>query len=105
MALHTGLRHANKLAGIMALSGYLPLASTLAAERKPANATTPIVMAHGTQDPVVPLPRAETPRAALKALGYAVDWHTYTMPHCAHPQEVADIGAFLRKVLAAKSPA
>jgi phospholipase/carboxylesterase len=105
MALHTGLRHANKLAGIMALSGYLPLASTLAAERKPANATTPIFMAHGTQDPVVPLARAEDTRDALQALGYAVDWNTYPMPHSLHPKEVADIGAFLRKVLAQKSTA
>ena len=99
MALHTGLRHADRLAGIMALSGYLPLAGTLAAERSSANAATPIFMAHGTQDPVVQLPRAEASRDALKALGYAVDWHTYPMPHSLHPKEVADIGAFLRKVL------
>ena len=99
MALHTGLRHAHKLAGIMALSGYLPLAGTLAAERSSTNAATPIFMAHGTQDPVVQLPRAEASRDALKALGYAVDWHTYPMPHSLHPKEVADIGAFLRKVL------
>lgn len=105
MALHTGLRHADKLAGIMALSGYLPLADTLAAERKPANAATPIFMAHGTEDPVVPLPRAEASRDALQALGYAVDWHTYPMPHSLHPKEVADISAFLRKVLAQKSTA
>ena len=105
MALHTGLRHSEKLAGIMALSGYLPLADSVAAERSPANANTPIFMGHGTQDPVVQLPRAEASRDALKALGYTVDWHTYPMPHSVHPQEVADIGAFLRKVLAAKSPA
>ena len=105
MALHTGLRHADTLAGIMALSGYLPLADSVAAERSPANAHTPIFMGHGTQDPVVQLPRAEASRDALKTLGYAVDWHTYPMPHSVHPQEVADIGKFLRKVLAAKSPA
>jgi phospholipase/carboxylesterase len=99
MALHTGLRHADKLAGIMALSGYLPLADSVAAERSPANAHTPIFMAHGTQDPVVPLPRAAASRDALQALGYAVDWHTYPMPHSVHPQEVADIGKFLRTVL------
>ena len=101
MALHTGLRHNEKLAGIMALSGYLPLADSVAAERSPANAHTPIFMAHGTQDPVVQLPRAEASRNALQALGYAVDWHTYPMPHSVHPQEVADIGKFLRKVLVA----
>ena len=99
MALHTGLRHGEKLAGIMALSGYLPLAGTLAAERSMANAATPIFMAHGTQDPVVPLARAEASRDALRGLGYPVEWHTYAMPHSVHPQEVADIGTFLRQIL------
>lgn len=101
MALHTGLRHGDTLAGIVALSGYLPLADTLAAERSPANAATPIFMGHGTQDPVVVLPRAEASRQALVGLGYRVDWHTYPMPHSVHPQELADIGRFLRQVLVA----
>nr|WP_315426783.1 dienelactone hydrolase family protein [uncultured Albidiferax sp.] len=101
MALHTGLRHSARLAGIMALSGYLPLAGTLAAERHPANAQTPIYMAHGTADPVVVLPRAEASRQALLALGYPVQWHTYPMPHSVHPQEVADISRFLQSVLGA----
>ena len=101
MALHTGLRHSARLAGIMALSGYLPLASTLAAERHTANAQTPIYMAHGTADPVVVLPRAEASRQALLALGYPVQWHTYPMPHSVHPQEVADISRFLQSVLGA----
>ena len=74
-------------------------AATLLLAGTAANAATPIFMAHGTQDPVVQLPRAEASRDALKALGYAVDWHTYPMPHSLHPKEVADIGAFLRKVL------
>ena len=100
VALHTGLRHPAKLAGIMALSGYLPLASTVAAERSAANASTPIYMAHGTQDPVVMLNRAEASRDVLQALGYPVQWHTYVMPHSVHPQEVADISAFLKQVLA-----
>ena len=100
VALHTGLRHSAKLAGIMALSGYLPLASTVAAERSAANASTPIYMAHGTQDPVVMLNRAEASRDVLQALGYPVQWHTYVMPHSVHPQEVADISAFLKQVLA-----
>jgi phospholipase/carboxylesterase len=99
MALHTGLRYAQPLAGIMALSGYLPVASTLASERHEANATTPIYMAHGTQDPVVVLARAEDSRTALNELGYAVQWHTYPMPHSVHPREVADISAFLAQVL------
>ncbi|KQP49979.1 alpha/beta hydrolase [Pseudorhodoferax sp. Leaf274] len=101
MTLHTGLRHPQRLAGLMALSGYLPLAGNLAAERHPANFGTPIFMAHGTADPVVVLPRAEESRAALQALGYAVQWHTYPMPHSVHPREIADISAFLRQVLPA----
>lgn len=99
MSLHTGLRHPAKLAGIMALSGYLPLAASVAAERSPANQATPIFMAHGTADPVVVLARAEDSRKALASLGYDVQWHTYPMPHSVHPQEVADIGRFLQTVL------
>jgi phospholipase/carboxylesterase len=99
IALHTGLRHPAKLAGIMALSGYLPLAATVAAERSAANANTPIYMAHGTQDPVVVLSRAEDSRNVLAGLGYAIQWHTYPMPHSVHPMEIADISGFLRAVL------
>ena len=101
MALHTGLRHSARLAGIMALSGYLPLADTLATERHPANFKPPIYMAHGTGDTVIPLARAEASRQALLAQGYAVQWHTYPMPHSVHPQEVVDISAFLQSVLGA----
>jgi phospholipase/carboxylesterase len=99
MVLHTGLRHGERLAGIMALSGYLPLASTLAAERSAANQPTPVFMAHGLADPVVPLARAEDSRQALQSLGYAVQWHTYPMPHSVHPQEIADMSIFLQSVL------
>jgi phospholipase/carboxylesterase len=99
IALHTGLRHPAKLAGIMALSGYLPLASTVSAERSAANASTPIYMAHGTQDPVVVVSRAEASRDVLAGLGYNVQWHTYPMPHSVHPREIADISAFLKAVL------
>ena len=105
MALHTGLRHPARLAGIMALSGYLPLASTVAAERSAANQATPIFMAHGTQDPMVIISRAEASRDALASLGYKVQWHTYAMPHSVHPQEIADIGRFLKAVLEASSRA
>lgn len=100
MALHVGLRHPAKLAGIMALSGYLPLADSVTTELSPANAQTPIFMAHGTQDPVVMLSRAVASREALVGLGYPVQWHTYAMPHSVHPQEIADISGFLRQVLA-----
>lgn len=99
MALHTGLRLPHRLAGIMALSGYLPLASQFAAERHTANAKTPVFMAHGTQDPVVVLKRGEDSRDALLALGHPVQWHTYPMPHSVHPKEIADISAFLQQVL------
>ncbi|MEY4267723.1 MAG: hypothetical protein RIS90_2258 [Pseudomonadota bacterium] len=99
MALHTGLRLPRRLAGIMALSGYLPLADRLTAERHPANAQTPIFMAHGTQDPVVVIARGEASRDALAALGQPIEWHSYPMPHSLHPKEIADISAFLAQVL------
>ncbi|MEI6759402.1 MAG: carboxylesterase [Betaproteobacteria bacterium] len=99
MALHTGLRLPQRLAGIMALSGYLPLADRLGAERQPANAQTPVFMAHGTQDPVVVIARGEASRDALVALGQPVDWRSYPMPHSVHPNEISDISAFLAQVL------
>ena len=102
MVLHTGLRHPERLAGIMALSGYLPLARTLASERHAANQLTPIFMAHGIADPVVALARAEESRQVLSQLGYALQWHTYPMPHSVHPQEIADMGLFLQSVLASQ---
>lgn len=91
IALAAGLRHPHKLAGIIALSTYLPIADTLAAERSAANAAVPIFWGHGTFDPVVVLQRGIDSRAALEALGYKVDWHTYPMPHAVHPQEIADL--------------
>ncbi|MFW7341685.1 dienelactone hydrolase family protein [Pollutimonas sp. H1-120] len=99
MALQTGLRQDRKLAGLMGLSGYLPLASTAASERHPANQHTPIFLAHGTMDPVVVLPRAEASHQALLDLGYPVSWKTYPMQHSVCLEEVADISAFLNKVL------
>jgi len=99
MALHTGLRLPHTLAGIMALSGYLPLADRFATERMAANARTPIFMAHGTQDPVVVLQRGEDSRDALAAMGHPVQWHSYPMQHSVHPRELADISAFLAQVL------
>jgi phospholipase/carboxylesterase len=99
MALHTGLRLPQRLAGIMALSGYLPLADRFTAERHAANAQTPVFMAHGTQDPVVVIARGEDSRDALVALGQPVHWRSYPMPHSLHPQEISDISAFLALVL------
>jgi len=100
MVLHTGLRHPQRLAGILALSGYLPLATALAVERSAANQDTPIFMAHGVSDPMIVLSRAEASRDLLQGMGYAVQWHDYPMPHSVHPAEIEDIGHFLRSVLA-----
>ena len=100
MTLQTGLRHPQKLAGLMCLSGYLPLAAMLDAERSPANQATPIFMAHGRSDPVVPMARAVASRELLEECGYAVEWHDYPMPHSVCPQEIIDIGAWMRRVLA-----
>ena len=99
VALHTALRLPHTLAGIMALSGYLPLADRTRTERQRANAHTPIFMAHGTMDPVVAVTRGEDSRDALVALGHPVQWHTYPMQHAVHPHEIADIAAFLKQVL------
>ncbi|GLQ91309.1 alpha/beta hydrolase [Dyella acidisoli] len=91
IALATGLRHAQRLAGIVALSTYLPIAHTLANERSAANAGVPIFWGHGTYDPVVALQRGVESRTTLEALGYRVDWHTYPMPHSVCPDEIADL--------------
>lgn len=99
MSLQVGLRHPHSLAGIMCLSGYLPLADKIANERHAANQNTPIFMAHGTADPVVPLQRAEQSREVLKQLGYQIEWHDYWMQHSVSPQEISDIARWLRKVL------
>jgi phospholipase/carboxylesterase len=100
MTLQTGLRLNSRLAGMVCLSGYLPLARQAAAERSPANQDTPIFMAHGTMDPVVVPQRAQASHQALKQMGYAVQWHEYMMPHSVCLEEVKDIAAFLRAVLA-----
>jgi phospholipase/carboxylesterase len=95
IALHTALREPRPLAGVLALSTYLPLAATLAAERHAANARIPIFMAHGTVDSVLPLALAESSRRTLESLGYAVEWHVYPMAHAVCLEEVAAIGAWL----------
>ena len=100
MALMIGLRHTERLAGIVGLSGYLPLAATTAAERAAANHDTPIFLGHGTRDGVVVLARAEASRDALKALGHDVEWHAYPMEHSVCPQEITDLEQWLRRVLA-----
>jgi phospholipase/carboxylesterase len=99
IAMQTGLRHSERLAGIMALSSYLPLASTLAAEASAANRNVPIFMAHGTADPLIPLPLASLSREHLKQHGYQVEWHQYLMPHSVCQEEIRDIGQWLQHVL------
>jgi len=100
MALHTGLRHPERLAGIMALSCFLPLADHVAAEASAANRATPIFFAHGVHDPMIPLARAQQARDTLTALGYRVEWHEYPMPHSVTDAEVLDIAAWLARILA-----
>jgi len=100
IALHTGLRHPEPLAGILALSCALPLADTLPAEASPASRGVPIFMAHGTHDPLIPLARAVRSRDRLVELGYSVTWREYAMPHSVCAEEIRDIAAWLRNGLA-----
>lgn len=100
IVLQTGLRHPERLAGILALSTYLPLAGKLAAERSAANSDLPVFMAHGTQDPMIGIARARESRAALEALGYPVQWKEYAMAHSVCGEEIADIAAWLLRLLA-----
>ena len=99
MTLHTGLRYPEKLAGLIGLSGYLPLADRAAPHWQPANQQTPIFLAHGTQDPVVTFERGQSTERLLVSHGYHVDWRTYPMPHSVCPEEVHDIAQFLKSVL------
>jgi len=99
IVLQTALRQNKRLAGLMALSTYLPLSMTLAKERAAANSDLPIFMAHGQYDNMIPLARAAHSRDMLQALGYAVDWHEYPMSHSVCPEEIAHIAAFLLRLL------
>ncbi len=99
IALQTGLRYPETLAGVMALSTYLPLAESFAQEATPANARTSVFMAHGTQDPVVPYGMGHASLLRLQQAAYAVDWHEYPMQHSVCMEEVRDIGRWLGKVL------
>jgi len=101
MALHVGLRYADRLAGILALSCYLPLATTLDTELAPANRDVPIFWAHGLHDPMIPQAMAEQGRAQLGELGYRIDWHQYPIPHSVSAEEIADVARWLERVLAA----
>ena len=100
IALQTGLRYPEKLAGIMALSTYLPLAERLADEATAENRKTPIFMAHGVQDAVVPYAMAARSRDILVEHAYDVEWHEYPMPHSVCLEEIGDIGVWLKRALA-----
>lgn len=99
MTLHTGLRYPQKLAGMIGLSGYLPLADRAAPHWAAENQSTPIFLAHGIHDPVVAFERGQSTERLLVSHGYSVQWHTYPMPHSVCPEEVHDIAQFLRSVL------
>jgi len=99
IALHTGLRHPERLAGIMALSCYLPLADQLPTEAHTANRGVPLFMAHGTEDPIVAMARASESRELLEREGYALEWHEYRMPHSVCQEEIRDISTWIQRVL------
>lgn len=95
MTLLAGLRYPQRLAGLVGLSGYLPLAATTLLERSEANDEAPIFLAHGRADPVVHFQRALTSRDQLRELGYQVEWHEYDMPHSVCAEEIADLNRWL----------
>jgi phospholipase/carboxylesterase len=99
IVLHTALRHPQPLAGVLALSTYLPLSASLESERSRASQDLPIFMAHGQYDDIIPLARAEESRRILERRGYKVEWHVYPMAHSVCPEEITDISEFLGRVL------
>ena len=99
IALQTALRYPERLAGVLALSAYLPQAASLQSERSPANQGIPIFMAHGRYDDIIPPRRADESRKLLEAAGYRVEWHEYPMPHSVCAEEIADIAAFLARIV------
>ena len=100
MTFMAGLRHAERLGGLLGMSGYLPLADLTATERSAANVGVPIFQAHGSADPMITMARATASRDALVALGYPVEWHAYPMPHSVCPQEIVDMNHWLLRILA-----
>jgi phospholipase/carboxylesterase len=98
IALHTALRHQERLAGVIALSTYVVLADKLGDEAAAANRDVPIFMAHGTADPVVRLEWGDASRRALVANDYPVEWHTYLMEHSVCMEEIEAIGKWLGRI-------
>lgn len=101
MVLSGGLRHAESLAGIIALSGYLPLDKQLAVERSPANSKVPMFIGHGSMDPVVPQVLGILGRDFLRNLGYTIDWHSYAMAHQVCAEEISDLRDWIGQRIAA----
>jgi phospholipase/carboxylesterase len=99
IALQTGLRQPERLAGVMSLSAYLPLKQKVEKERNTANKEVPIFLGHGVADTMVPLSLGIASRDQLLKLGYDVDWHQYPMPHSVCAEELEDVGAWLTRVL------
>jgi phospholipase/carboxylesterase len=99
MTLQTGLRHPEKLAGMLVLSSYLPLRDKAETERHASNKDTPIFMAHGVDDQIIAFERAQHARELLEAMGYPVEWHEYPMPHSLCGEEIEHIGAWFRRIL------
>jgi phospholipase/carboxylesterase len=99
MAIQTGVRHPEPLAGLMCLSGYVPLSAKVPTERTKESLATPIFMVHGRGDGVIPIARAEQSRDLLKSMGYQVEWHEYMMQHSLCAEEIDDIAAWLKKVI------
>ena len=101
IALAAGVRREAALGGLVALSTYLPMASTTAAEATKAGLGTPVFMAHGQLDPVVPESLGQRSRVALEGLGMAIDWHVYAMPHSVCAEEIRDLGDWMQQRFAA----
>ncbi len=99
MTLFTGLRYPQKLAGLLALSTYLPLPDQLQAEANNANLKTPLMMMHGTFDPIIPVFQGQNSRYLLQQAGYSIEWHEYPMQHAVCPQEINDISHWLQQLL------
>lgn len=99
IALFAALRHPERLAGVLALSTYLVVGESLSAEASAANRDVPILQAHGSRDPMVPLARGEAAHAALQELGYAIEFHSYPMEHSVCPEEIQAVRAFLLRLL------
>lgn len=104
LTLHAGLRHPQRLGGLIALSTWLPLADSLAGEASVANRQTPVLICHGSMDPMVPMNYGAESRDRLIAAGYDVRWHDYPMQHQVCMEEIEVIGAFLREVLDTDTP-